>query len=190
MRNLVSILIALVGVAGVTTVAGAQAAGPKWAYIDTQRLIAEAPGAREAQATLQQEMQRHQAELQARQDSVQKLIADFQQQSVMLSPDARKKKEEEIVEKQRQLEQRVNEVEEQMVRRQRELLEPIMNRVRQAVEAVRAEEGYAMIINREALVAADPALDLTDKVLARVRAMASAGSGGSTSAGAAAQSNR
>ena len=51
---------------------------------------------------------------------------------------------------------------------------PIMEQINKIIDELRAEEGYSMIFDAEnqagVLVAADKNLDLTDKVLARLRA--------------------
>jgi Skp family chaperone for outer membrane proteins len=61
-----------------------------------------------------------------------------------------------------------------MQARQAQLVKPIMERVQNVIEAIRAEDGYSMILDVGAgasvVVAADKRLDLTDRVLARLKA--------------------
>ena len=61
-----------------------------------------------------------------------------------------------------------------MQARQAELVKPIMQRVQTVIEAIRAEDGYAVILDVgsqvSVVVAADKKLDLTDRVLARLKA--------------------
>jgi outer membrane protein len=56
-------------------------------------------------------------------------------------------------------------------KRQAELMQPIIERVNVAIDQVRAEGGYALIfdLNDGALVAGDPALNITDQVVQRLR---------------------
>ena len=51
-------------------------------------------------------------------------------------------------------------------------MQPILDRVKQAIEDVRIEGGYAMVFNADqgsAIVAMDKNLDITDRVLAKLR---------------------
>jgi outer membrane protein len=60
-----------------------------------------------------------------------------------------------------------------MQTRQAQLVKPIMERVQSVIEAIRSEDGYAMIFDVGAqvsvVVSADKKLDLTDRVLARLK---------------------
>ena len=61
-----------------------------------------------------------------------------------------------------------------MQTRQAQLVKPIMERVQSVIEAIRSEDGYAMIFDvgsqTSVIVAADKNLDITDKVMARMKA--------------------
>jgi outer membrane protein len=65
-----------------------------------------------------------------------------------------------------------------MQARQAELVKPIMQRVQTVIEAIRSEDGYSVILDVGAqssvVVAADKRLDLTDRVLARLKSQAPA----------------
>jgi outer membrane protein len=149
------------------------AQGPqKFAYIDTRRVIAEAPGAAEAQATFDQEMQAFQTELQTLETELQTMIDDYERQQVTLSPEARRERQQAILTKQTDYQQRAQQMEQSAARRQAELVEPIMARIQTVLSEIQRTEGCAIIFDAAAgaVVAADPALDLTDQVLTRLRA--------------------
>jgi outer membrane protein len=104
-------------------------------------------------------------------DSMSTLMSQFQQQSVMLSADAKKQREDEIRAKGAGWQQRAQALQEEAGKRQQTLMQPIMDKIQAAINELRAAEGYAIIFDMaaEAMVAADPALDLTDKVIARLK---------------------
>ena len=93
-----------------------------------------------------------------------------------LSPAAKAGKEKEIETKRDEYEQRTQELEQKAQQRQAELVRPIMQKINGIIEQIRAEEGYAMIFDAGnqagVVVAADSSLDLTDKVIARLKASA------------------
>lgn len=179
MRNLFSTVLAAAGLLVVAAPLAAQAQAPtKVGYIDTRRVIQEAPGAREAQAALEREFQGFQTQMQAMQDSLQTMMTDYQQRSLVMSAEAKQRREQEIIQKRESFEQRGAELQQQAGRRQQEVMEPIMNRVETIISEVRQAEGFAIVFDvaSEAIVSADPALDLTQRVIDRLRAAGPAAS--------------
>lgn len=173
----------LAGLAMTATAATAQAPVPaspssaatvgKIAYINSQKVVAEAPGAAEARTTIEREMNKHQADLALTEDSIKNIIADFQKRQLALSKDARDKQEAAIRARQQGLQARAEALEQQMQKRQQDLVKPIMERINTVLMDIRAKNGYVMIFDVSAgsVVAADPAFDLTDTVLARLKTM-------------------
>lgn len=180
MRKVFSSVLAVAGMLVVAAPLAAQTT-TKVGYIDTRRVIQEAPGASDAQAVLEREFQGFQATMQAMQDSLQTMMADYQQRSLVMSAEAKQRREQEIVQKQQTFEQRGQELQAQAGRRQQELMEPIMARVEQVISEVRQAEGFAIVFDvaSEAIVSADPALDLTQRVVERLRAAGPAATTGS-----------
>lgn len=146
----------------------------KIAYINSQKVVAEAPGAAEARTTIEREMNKHQADLALAADSIKNIIADFQKRQLALSNDARDKQEGDIRARQQSLQGRADALETQMQKRQADLVKPIMDRINVVLTDLREKNGYVMIFDVSAgsVVAADPSLDLTDTVLARLKTMA------------------
>src|SRR5688500_12886969 len=91
------------------------------AYINSQRLIQEAPGAREAETTVQREMDKYRAELALLEDSIKNMQADYNQRQVMLSPDAKKKQEDAIRAKMASFENRSQQYDANITQRQGDL---------------------------------------------------------------------
>lgn len=141
-------------------------------YMNSQQVIAGAPGAREAQATLEREMGAARTEVQTMEQTLDSMMTSYEQRQVMLSPEARRELQEEIRGRQREFQQRAMQLEQEAGARQQELLQPIMARVQQVIDALRAERGYALVLDASegGLISADPALDITQEVLTRLRA--------------------
>lgn len=170
MRKLLSFAATMAGLLLLSAPLAAQSA--KIGYIDSRRVIQEAPGSQEARQALEREMTGYQTRLRAMEDSMQTMLTEYQQNSVMLSADAKKLREQELLQKQSGFQQRAQEMQETAGRRQQELMQPIMERIQAVISELRQQEGYAIIFDMaaEAMVAADPALDLTTRVLERLRA--------------------
>jgi outer membrane protein len=170
MQKLLKFAAVMAGLLLMSAPLAAQSA--KIGYIDSRRVIQEAPGAQEARQTLEREMSGYQTQLRAMEDSMQTLLTDYQQKSVMLSADAKKQREQELTQKQTAFQQRAQSMQESAGQRQQQLMKPIMDRIQAVISELRQQEGYAIIFDMaaEAMVAADPSLDLTTKVIERLRA--------------------
>lgn len=157
------------------TTAAAQGV-PKLAYIRSQALLAEAPGRAEAEATFEREMSTYRQQVQRMGDSLNTLINAYNQEEISLSPAAKETRQQAIREREDQYQQRVRALEQQVEGRRVALMQPIMDLVTKVIEDVRREEGYAMIFNvgpeGGAVVAADTTLDITARVLTRLKASA------------------
>lgn len=175
MRN-ISSFTTLLGVAFLLAVsagsAGAQA-GLKIGYINSAAVFEATPGAQAAQEQFDQEMSGYRQEVQGLGEELQTMVAEYEQQQVALSAEARRSREAAIRQKEGAYRERVAQLEEEAGRLQQELVEPIMRRIDDVIEALRAEEGYSLIFDvgpGSNIIAADPALDLTDEVIRRLGA--------------------
>jgi outer membrane protein len=157
-------------------VVDAQAAsGAKIAYIRSHEVLAAAPGATDAQAAFNKEVERVQATEKTWSDSLQGLIADYGKQEATLSAtdkDARKKA---IQDHQQDWSKRDQELQQQLQQKRNQLIQPIMDQINRVIEDVRSQDGYAMIFDAQAdgaaIVAADKNLDLTDRVISKLKSM-------------------
>jgi outer membrane protein len=160
-----------------TAVAGGSAAaqaGQKFGYVNSAAILAQAPGRAEAEAQFNNEVKAYQAQLQRMSDSLQLLAANFDKEAPKLDSAARETRAKSIRSKETDYQTRARKLDEQMQNRQAELVRPIMEQLQKIIEAVRAEDNYAMIFDvgsqTSVIVAADKNLDITQKVLARVKA--------------------
>jgi outer membrane protein len=154
-----------------------EAQTPRIGYIDSQAILAEAPGSREAQQAFDREMDRYRGEMQRLGEELDRLITAYQQQERNLTPEAREARQQEIRRKEMEYQGRIEEIDDEASRKRQELVEPILERMSRVIEQVREEGSYALIFDTasRAIIAADPALDLTDEVLRRLQQIAAGG---------------
>lgn len=157
--------------AGLVGAAPAVAQTPKVGYINSQQILARAPGTSEAQQAFEADMTQYRSEIDRMGKELEQLQDAYEKQQATLSAPAKQEKQQELQTKFAAYQQRVGELERTAQRRQAELVEPIMKRVTEVIEEIRAEGGYALIFDAAAgsLITADPSLDLTDQVLARLQ---------------------
>jgi outer membrane protein len=144
------------------------------AYINSQQILAQAPGRAEAEAQFEREMNGYRQAVQRMGDSLNTMIAEYNRQEVSLSPAAKETRQKAIREKEDQYQKKTQDLQQQAQQRQVELVQPIMEQINKIIGEIRAQEGYAMIFDAGSsagvVVAADTTLNLTSKVIARLKA--------------------
>jgi outer membrane protein len=175
-----TLLMALAALTMTAGAASAQTAAGKIGFVNSQKIIAEAPGATEIRTTIEREMNKHRADLALADDSLKNMIKAYEQRQLVLSADARTKEEQAIRQRQQALQQRAQGLEDQMAKRQNDLAKPLMERINAVLDAMRKEGGYTLILDAASgsIVSADPAADLTATVLTRLKATAAAPASG------------
>src|SRR6476661_1406990 len=162
-------------------IAGAQAsqaspAAAKIGYINSALLLQQAPGRAEAEAQFDREVGVYRQQIQRMDDSLKTLIAAFDRDAPKLDSATREARRTSIGQREAEYQGRARGLDSTMQARQAQLVKPIMERVQTVIEAIRAEDGYAVILDVGAqvslVVAADKRLDLTDRVLARLKSQA------------------
>ncbi|HET7632981.1 MAG TPA: OmpH family outer membrane protein [Gemmatimonadaceae bacterium] len=172
-------IVAALGVALYAMPASAQATPPKVVYVNTQTLLAVAPGRAAAESTYDKESQAWSDELNKMGQDIQKMITDYQTAlqnhgADSLTDAAKKNRGGQIQAKQQAYAQRQSELQTQAQDRQTELMAPVMQQVKETLETYRKEKGYEVILDAQAVVAADKNLDVTDDVVARLKIAAAA----------------
>jgi outer membrane protein len=152
----------------------AQAQGMKVAYVVGQAILQQTPGYTTADSIWQVEVAGYRREVEQLQSKLDSAAAKFAEQSVMLSATNRVAEQKKLEQQQSDLDQKQSELQQKAVDRQQELLQPIQDRINAVIEGVRAEGNYAMIFDVSAqghgILAADKSLDLTQKVIDRLKA--------------------
>ena len=149
---------------------GAQVA--RIGYINSETVLAEYPPAQEARQALQATLAGYDAELQQLQAGFEQAVEEYQQQQLTMTTEARQAREQELGASQIAVQRRTQELNTQAGQRQAEVFQPIMEAITAVLEEIRVEGNYALILDTasQAILAADPALDLTQEVLTRLQA--------------------
>lgn len=155
--------------------APARAQVVKLGYINSAQILAQAPGRAEAEAQFDKEVVAYRAQLQRMNDSLNALAAAFDKDAPSLDSATRLTRGTAVRTREAEYQNRARVLDSTMQTRQAELVRPIMDQVQKVIEAIRTEDGYSMILDvgsqASVVVAADKKLDLTDKVLARLKTL-------------------
>ncbi len=145
----------------------------KIGFVNSQRVLAEAPGLQGVQATLERELSPFRTEVDSLERSLEAQNQALQQQASTLSEAVRTQRQQELQQRFGAYQQRLTQLNQMAQQRQSQLVGPVMTQINEAVEAVRREGSFSFIVDASSgfVVAADPALDVTDRVIARLRTM-------------------
>ena len=120
---------------------------PRIGYTDYELIIVQMPEYRDLQQTLQAQAQTDQQELAAMEQNIQQKFAEYQEQSGVLSPEARQTREEEIVQLQTELQQDQQRRLQALDQRQNELLQPLLNQLQVAINEVATARNLDLVLS-------------------------------------------
>jgi outer membrane protein len=156
-------------------VAAAPLSAQKVGFVDTRKILQEMPGRNAAEARMRTGLEALSLRQRKMVDSLNTLMASFERDSASLSQDQKVARFTALQMYDQQYRDTLQVLEEEAQEQQAEAMQPLFDIIRLALDDVRQADGYAMIFDVGAqgnnVVSMDRNLDLSDKVLARIRAM-------------------
>lgn len=143
----------------------------RYAVIDSKYILEKVPQYKESQERLDQFSVQWQQEIDQKQTAVDKMLKDFDAEAIMLSDELKKKREDEIFNKEkelRDLQKKRFGFEGDLFKKRQELIKPIQDRVYNAVQKLAVDKQYDFILDKSegiTVIFADPKLDRSDDVL-------------------------
>ena len=163
----------------VLAASGAVAQGaPKLGYINSQLVLQQAPGRAALEAQLQKQMDVFEKRMKVMQDSMEAMLTAYQKDKPTLTPAVQTQREDAIKKKQAAFAQEADGLQQKAAEARETISRPLMEMFNRLLNEIRAEEGFAFIFDvgsdAQVIVAADKNLDLTEKLIARMRTAAAA----------------
>jgi outer membrane protein len=150
------------------------AAGQKYAFVDTEYILNNIPAYKAAKEQLDKISQEWQKEIETKYAEIDQMYKDYQAERVLLSEDMRKKREDMIVNKEKE----VKELQKNyfgpngaLFKKRQELIKPIQDEVYKAVKDLATEGGYAVIFDTASgptMIYTNPRYDISDEVLEKL----------------------
>jgi outer membrane protein len=161
-------------ISGFAAGAGAQQGPIKIAFVNSQALMEAAPGRAAAAEMLNKEGQGYSAQLQKMQDSINGLYAKYQKDEPTLSATQKEAKQKVIRDLETSFQAKQLEFQKAFDDHTKEVMAPITDQVKKVIDDIRVEDGYTIILDNAPgagnIVSADKNLDITDRVVSRLRA--------------------
>lgn len=154
------------------------AAQSKVAYIDSRKVMQEMPGRAQVEARIRTELEALGAREKKMVDSLNAMMTAFQADSAKMTQEQRVTRFTAIQQYDGQYRDTLEALQEEAQQKQAEAMQPLFDLIRLALEDVRQADGLSMIFDLGAqvnpIVAMDTNLDVSDKVIARIRTMPAA----------------
>lgn len=143
----------------------------RYAIVDTKYILDKLPDYKDAQKKLDQFSVQWQKEIDDKQAALDKMYKDFDAEQVMLSDELKKKREDELYirEKElRDLQRKRFGFEGDLFKKRQELVKPIQDKVFNAIQKIAVNRSYDFILDKSegiTVIFADPKLDRSEDVL-------------------------
>ena len=152
-----------------------QVSAQKFAYVDTDYILDNVPEFKKAQEELDKISTQWQKEVEGRRKEIDDLYRAFQAEQVLLTDEMRQRREEEIVEKERnanEFQKQKFGMEGELFKKRQELLKPIQDKVYNAIKEEAASSQLDMVFDKASdganILFANPKLDKSDSVLRKM----------------------
>jgi outer membrane protein len=173
-QNLFTLLSAVMVVFLITFSNGLYSQGQKFAFVDTEYILDNIPEFQDAQDELDDLSVKWQKEIEAKYAEVDEMYKNYKAEAVLLPDDIKKKREDEIVNKEREvkeLQKKYFGPEGDLFKKRQELIQPIQEKVFNAIETISNTRSYAFVFDKAGgmtLLYGNPKYDISDDVLDEV----------------------
>jgi outer membrane protein len=166
MRKLI-VLLLVVGASLSTTTAFAQ----KFAYVDTEYILAQMPEYRSAQEKLNEISKEWQTYIDKEYEAIEKMYKEYQAEKILLSKEMQQKREAEIIEREKAVKKYQKEkfgFEGELFKKRQEMIKPIQDRVFEAIQKISRDENIDFIFDKAGgvtMLVSNAKYDKSDEVL-------------------------
>lgn len=146
----------------------------KYAYVDTEYILNNIPIYESAKTQLDDLTAEWKSEIDAEKAKIDKMYTDYQSERVLLTEELRLKREEEILNKEKEmraLQQKYFGTDGMLYKKREELIKPIQDDIYNAIKEIATEGSYAVIFdtaNSLNMLYTDPRYDKSDDVLVKL----------------------
>ena len=146
----------------------------KFALVDMEYILKNIPAYERANEQLNQVSKKWQAEVEALTSEAQMLYKNYQSEAVFLSEDQKTKREEAIVQKEKEaaeLKKTYFGPEGELYKKRESLMAPIQEEIYTAIKEISDLKGYSLVLDRASdagIIFASPKIDISNEVLTKL----------------------
>ena len=165
----------------------------KYCYVDTEYILENITEYKAAQQQLDQLSINWQKEIETKYAFIDKLYKDFQAEQILLTDEMKRKRENEIVQKEKEVKDFQKQkfgFEGELFKKKQELVKPIQDKIFNAIKKMATDQSYAVVFDKSSdliMLYANPKYDKSDDILNalgyKVGDKGTSGTGGKPSGG-------
>ncbi|MCQ2958886.1 MAG: OmpH family outer membrane protein [Bacteroidales bacterium] len=147
----------------------------KTVYVDTDYLLSKIPAYKEAQQQIDELTKNWQSEIEEQRTTLDNLYKQYQVDKVLLSNDMKAKREQEILDKEKELKELQKKrfgTNGDRMKKEEELIKPIQDEIFNAIKELASSQGYAFVIDAASsaytVLYSDPKFDISDDILRKL----------------------
>lgn len=146
----------------------------RFAYVDTEYILEKIPNFQTATTQIETLANQYQKEVEEGYKKLDEAYNTYQAEKALLNESMRKKREDEIISKERELknvQQKYFGPEGELFKKREELLKPIQDQVAEAINKFAEEGGYSVIFDlasNSSMIYTNPRYDMSDKILEKL----------------------
>lgn len=136
-------------------------------FIDLQKALNLSDAGVKAKAEIGQQVKKYEAKVNAEQEALKEMKQELEKQAVLLSDEARSKREREFQQRAKEFQRFTKDIQEELKQRDADYTKRIIEDVLDIAREIGKEKGYAVILEKSesSIIYGDPAVDLTDDVI-------------------------
>lgn len=148
--------------------ANVNAQSPKMGYLTVERVLILMPEMDAVRSELQDFQTKINSQIQAKYETFQSKLADYQTLAEDLDQETRVQREKELQDLDRDLQKYRLDAQQAAAQKENKLMEPIYQRIQEAIDAVAKEQGYHQVFRAESMLYIGNAEDIFEPVLIRL----------------------
>jgi len=158
----------------ITLIGAGTGFGQKFAFVDTEYILGRMPAYTAAQKQLDKISADWQEEIEGKRAGIEKLYKDYQAERVLLTEEMRKKREDDIIQREqalKELQKRYFAPEGELFKKRQELVKPIQDDVFNAIKELAQEGSYDVIFDTASgptMLYTNPRYDKSDEILKKL----------------------
>lgn len=137
----------------------------KIGVLDVQKILNESDVGKKAKSDLEALIKLKQVNIDEKGKAIEKLKNEMEKQASVLSPEAKRNKEDELEKLIREYQRLVQDSQSEVKKKETELTDLILKEIYELVNKIGDEEDYSLILEQGVVVYSDNALDITENVL-------------------------
>ena len=137
------------------------------AFIDLQKALSLSDAGVKAKADIGQQVKKYEAKISTEQEALKEMKKELDKQAVLLSDEARSKKEREFQQRAKEFQRFTKDVQDELRQKDSDMSKRIIEEILEVTRKLGKEKGYSIVfeLSNSGLIYVDEKVDLTDEVI-------------------------